>query len=104
MTFSSVFFYKYSVLGSFSNQNGDGNENVAIGLEKRNNNFACTCITLFLYISEPKMPTTTCRCLISRFVENVTTRQRLPLSFHELRYSLLEIKLTKNLPTLNEIE
>ena len=103
MTFTSVFFYKYSVLGSFSNQKGDGNENVkkATGLEKRNNNFARTCITLLLYISEP---TTTCRCLISRFVENVTTRQRLPLSFHELRYSLLEIKLTKNLPTLNEIE
>ena len=34
--------------------------------------------------------TTTWNCLISRFVEDVNTRQRLSFSFPELRYSLLE--------------
>ena len=34
--------------------------------------------------------TTTWKCLISRFVEDVNTRQRLSFSFPELRYSLLE--------------
>ena len=40
--------------------------------------------------------TTTWKCLFSRFVEDVNTRQRLCFSIPELRYSLLEFSSRKN--------
>ena len=43
----------------------------------------CTCITLSRHCT-----ITTWNCLISRFVEDVNTRQRLSFSFPELWYSL----------------
>ena len=50
----------------------------------------CTCITLSRHCT-----ITTWNCLISRFVEDVNTRQRLSFSFPELWYSLLEFNSRK---------
>ena len=65
-------------LRSFSNDDGDVNTN-----DKRNNRFRlakeqlCTCITLlFCTFLCRHCSTTTWKFLISRFVENVDTRQR----------------------------
>ena len=44
----------------------------------------CTCITLFCTFLCRRCTTTTWKCLISRFVENVKTKQRLASSFREL--------------------
>ena len=51
----------------------------------------CTCITLFCTLPCRRCTTTTWKCLISCFVEDVNTRQRLSFSFAELWYSLLEL-------------
>ena len=58
----------------------DGNENgkKAIDLD------LCTCITPFSTFLCRRCTTTTWKCLISRFVEDVKTRQRLSSSFPEL--------------------
>ena len=55
----------------------------------------CTCITLFCTFLCRRCTTTTWKCLISRFVEDVKTRQRLSFSFPELWYSLLEFNSRK---------
>ena len=55
----------------------------------------CTCITLFCTFLCRRCTTTTWMCLISRFVEDVNTRQRLCFSFPELWYSLLEFNSSK---------
>ena len=57
----------------------------------------CTCITLFGTFLCLHCTTTTWKCLISRFAENVNTRQHLHLSFPELRYSLLELNSPKKI-------
>ena len=49
----------------------------------------------FLYIFLPSLHDYN-DCLISRFVEDVNTRQRLSSSFSELRYSLLEFNSRKS--------
>ena len=54
----------------------------------------CTCITLFYTFLCRRCTTTTWKCLISRFVENVKTKQRLASSFREL-CSLLEFNCTE---------
>ena len=51
----------------------------------------CTCIRLFCTFLCRRYTTTTWNFLISRFVENVNTRQRLPFSFSELWYSPLKL-------------
>ena len=67
---------------------------------KKNNRLAkqqlCTCITPFncTFVCR-HCTTTTWECLISRFVENVNTRQRLPFSFSELWYTPLEFNSRK---------
>ena len=74
------------LLGSLSNDDGDVNENgiKAIGLDWQNNTFFfCRRCT-----------TTTWKCLISRFVEDVNTRQWLFFTFPGLWYSL-RIQLQK---------
>ena len=87
-----------SLLGCLSNNDGDVNEN---GI-KLSNRFRlakqqlCTCITLFCTFLCRHCTTTTWKCLIERFVEDVYTRQRLSSSFSELRYSLLEFNSRKN--------
>ena len=53
----------------------------------------CTCNTL--YIPLPSLYDYDVKCLITRFVENVNTRQQLYFSFPELRYSLLEFNSKK---------
>ena len=59
---------------SLSNDDDKGRENV----------------TLFCTFLSRHYKTTTWKCLISRFSEDMNTRQRLSLSYLELRYSLLE--------------
>ena len=49
----------------------------------------CTCITLFFFLCRHST-TTTWKCLILRFSEDVNTRQRLSFSFPELWCSILE--------------
>ena len=53
----------------------------------------CTCNTL--YIPLPSLYDYDVKCLITRFVENVNTRQQLYFSFPELRYGLLEFNSKK---------
>ena len=50
----------------------------------------CTCITLFNRFLWRRCTTTTWKCLISRCVKHVNTRQRPSLSFPELWYSVLK--------------
>ena len=70
------------LLGGLSNDDGDGNEN-----GKKSNRFRlakqqlCKCITLFCTFFSRRCTTTTLKCLISRFVEDVNTRQQLTFSF-----------------------
>ena len=56
----------------------------------------CACITLFSTFLCRHCTTTTWKCLISRFVEDVNTRQWPSFSFSELRYTLLEFNSSKN--------
>ena len=85
----------FDELGSLGNDNGDSNGNEkskkVIGLDLQNNNFARAsrffCLRCMTF-------TTTWKCLISRFVEDVNTR-RLSFSFSELWYSLLEFNSRK---------
>ena len=55
----------------------------------------CTCITLFCTFLCRHCTTTTWKCLISRFVENVNTKQWLSFSFLQLRYNPLEFNPRK---------
>ena len=65
----------------------------------------CTCITLFCTFLCRHCTTTTWNCQISRFVEEVNTRQRLSFSFPELRCSLLESMQPqkKKMPTFHKL-
>ena len=56
----------------------------------------CTCIMLFCTFLCRQCTTTTWNCLISRFSEAENTRQRLSISFPELRYSLFEFNSREN--------
>ena len=73
------------MLGSLSNDDGDVNENgkKAIGLDKQNNNFARASRFFCTFLCR-HCTTTTWKCLISRFVENMNTRQQLYFSFPNL--------------------
>ena len=68
----------------------------------------CTCITLFFTLLCRHCTTMTWNFLISRFVEDVNTRQRYSFSpsFYELRYNHLEStsKKSPNFDKLNELE
>ena len=55
----------------------------------------CTCITLSCTFLCRRFTTTTWKCLILRFVEDVNTRQRLSFSLPELWYSPLEFNSRK---------
>ena len=56
----------------------------------------CTRITLFWTFLCRHCTTTTWTRLLSSFVEDVNTRQRLSFFFPEPRYSLLQLRSTKN--------
>ena len=90
-----IITFELALIVSLSNDFGDVKENgkKAIGLDWQNNNFARTFLCR-------RSTTTTWKCLISRFVENVNTRQQLYFSFPELRYSLLEFNSRKDCPHL----
>ena len=67
----------------------------------------CTCIMLFCTFLCRQCTTTTWNCLISRFSEDVNTRQGLSISFPEFWCSLLEfnsIKYCQHLAKRNEME
>ena len=55
----------------------------------------CTCIKLICTFLCRHCTTTTWKCLISCFVDDVNSRQRLSFSFPELSYSLLEFNSSK---------
>ena len=92
------------MIGSSSNNNGDGNENgkKAIGLDWRNNTSASVSRFFVHYFALVAYPTTR-KCLILRFVEDMNTREQLSFSFPELQYSLLEFN-SRLFPKLNEME
>ena len=50
----------------------------------------------FFVFSLPSLHDYDVRCIISRFVQDVITRQRLSFSFPEPRYCLLEFNSKKN--------
>ena len=83
---------------SRSNDDGDFNENSkkAIGLDEQNNNFARASRFQVHFFALCHCTTTTWKCLISRFVKDLNTRQRLSFSLPELWYSLLEFNSSKS--------
>ena len=74
------------IIGSFSKDDGDGNQNGKKAIKQQ----LCSCITLFFC---RHCTTTTWKCLISRFVEDVNTRERLSCSFPELPYRFKSRKI-----------
>ena len=64
----------------------------------------CTCITLFCTFLCSHCTTTTWKCLISRFVKDVDTRQWLSFSFPELWKMFWRIQIWEKLPTFDESE
>ena len=56
------------------------------------------------YISWSSLPSTVWNFLISRFTEDVITRQRLPFSFCELRYSPSEFNSWKKINNIWQIK
>ena len=97
------FFWKYNDLfflesaakrrDRWIGSNDDGDVNAkgrkAIGLNWPNNNFARTSRFLGTFLCR-HFTTTTWKCLISRFVENVNTRQRLSFFFSRTSIHYLE--------------
>ena len=85
-------------IGSLSNYDGDVNESgkKPVGLDSWQNNNSARASRFFCTFLCRRCTTTTWKCLISRFVENVTTRQQLYFYFPELRYSLLKFNSRKN--------
>ena len=83
-------------LGSLSNDDGDGNEKVkkATGSDWQNNNSARA--SRLLYIILPSLHDYDVELPISRFMEDVNTRQRFSFSFCELRYTPLKFNSRKN--------
>ena len=83
-------------LGSLSNDDGDGNEN---GKRATELDIKTTTLhvlfTLLCTLLCRQFTTTTWKCLILHFLENLKTRQRLRFSFSDLRYSLLEFSSGK---------
>ena len=83
------------LLGSLSNDDGDVNEN-DIKADKMAKQQLCACVTCFCTFLCRHCTTTRWKSLISRFVKDVNTRQRLSFSFLGLRYTLLEFNSRKN--------
>ena len=84
------------LIGTLGSNDADGNEKVikTIG-NKQNNNFARASLTLFLYISFPFCTTTTWKCLISCFMENVNKQRRNFISVSELKYGPLKFSFRR---------
>ena len=89
---TSLFFtVSNQFLGSFSNDDSDGNEDVkkAIGLLRKTQ--LCTCITLFCTFLHPPCTTTTLKCLIASFMEDVNERRRISVSLSKVECAPQEI-------------
>ena len=88
--------------GTLRCHDGDDNENVKKAIGEKAKQQLCTCITLFCTFLCRHCTTTTGKCLISRFMEDVNRRQ---LKF--LSLSKLEIRLKKSslaFDKINEFE
>ena len=89
------YFRNFWVVVEISDGDGDSKEK-----EKKSKRFRlakqqlCACITLFCTFLCRRCTTTTWKCLISRFVEDLNSR-RLFFCFPELWYSLLEFNSRK---------
>ena len=90
---------KSPLLWSFSNDNGDGNGNEnakkAIGLLSKTTILHVLHICGFCKFLCRHCTTTTWKCLISRFMEDVTKRRRIFLSFSKLGCGPQEINSRK---------
>ena len=69
---------------------------------KQNNNFARTCITLFCTFLYRFYTTTTWKCLISRFIEDVNKQRRNFISLSELGYGHLKFSFRRVRPHLTK--
>ena len=80
---TSRLHYSLLLIGSLSNNDDDdgGNKNGKENGFRLAKQQLCTCITLFCTFLCRRCTSTTWYCLISRFVSDVNTRQRLPFSF-----------------------
>ena len=89
---------KSPLLGSFSNEDCDGNGNENAKKKQwvcKAKQQLCTYITLFCTFLCRHCTTTTWKCLISRFMEDVTKRRRIFLSFSKLGCGSQEINSRK---------
>ena len=77
--------------GSFSNDDGDGNEDVrkAIGLLRKTTTLHVH--HAFLYISLPSLHDYDVKCLIASFMEEVNKRRRISFSLSKLQCGPQEI-------------
>ena len=92
--------WQHCIIGSFSNDDGDGDEDVkkAIGLLRKTTTLHvhhafCT----FLY---RPCTTTTWKCLIASFMEDVNKQRRISFSLSELECGPQKSQLQGNSPTL----
>ena len=76
-------------IGSLSNDDSDGHENGKKHRFRLAKQKHWTCVTLFCTFLCRRCTTTTRNCLISRFMEDVNTRQQFSFIFPELRYTVL---------------
>ena len=79
---SGMWSRSFKTIGSLSNDDANGNENVkkAIGLDWQNNNFARASRFFCTFLCR-RCPTTTWKCLNSRFFEDGNTWQQLSFLF-----------------------
>ena len=84
------------LIGTLGSNDADGNEKVikTIG-NKQNNNFARASRTLFCTFLSRFCTTTTWKCLISCFMENVNKQRRNFISVSELKYGPLKFSFRR---------
>ena len=76
-----------TLIGTLRSNDADGNENVKkkIGLIRKNNNFA-RALRFFVHFFSCFCTTTTLKCLLLRFMDNVNKQRRNFISLCELRH------------------
>ena len=79
------------LIGSFSNDDGDGNEDVKKQQVYYAKQQLCTCITRFCTFLYRPCTTTTWKCLISSFMDDVNKRRRISFSLSKLECGPQEI-------------
>ena len=78
-------------LGTFSNDDGEGKEDVKKQKVYYAKQQLCTCITLFCTFLYRPCTTTTWKCLIASFMEDVNKRRRISFSLSKLECGPQEI-------------